>query len=620
MTRRFLALALALGLLVLVGAFLMVRQRQLSCAPIPLLSDDILPNAALMPANGSRMPDGWASRASGVELRGQAVSQNPDEWGFDLDGDGRSLQLIGIANEVLTPLVPVAPGRSYCFVGRALADSPAKHSATRLRLVFEWQDGAGQTLAEQPSIWQQASLWRQDAAVDWSTITAAAQAPAQAAALRVHVQPSSDDRVYLDGMHLRATMFGPSQLAAQPPAAPAQVQLAPWPGGAQAALAFTFDWETEMGGLIHTRSTSDDPNAASTPELRAMRMREGVTTTLDLFRPHGFRATYYATGYNFLMGNTEGRSFMGDPTYAWATRQAGWQQDWSRQPWFGDDPRGTVASHPGWYFGDLIAMLQAEKQDIQSHTFAHFSGQYVTSDDWRSDLAAWKEAAAARGVAPARSLAFPWSSSNGMSDDDWRALEEAGIRSVTRTAWSQPKSALFARATPAADGLVEQPRCRPIPGHERILACPDFYLHDGSAAAATRQIDAAIAAGGMIDMWAHTEEVTTPSQLATWAQVVAYAAAQRDAGRLWVAPLSEIADWQQALDMVTLDVRTNNDQTMVITVTNTSSLELSGLALRVPASVRRAEAAGTAMALPGAGLLTLDVAPGQRVEVTLWPE
>ena len=54
-----------------------------------------------------------------------------------------------------------------------------------------------------------------------------------------------------------------------------------------------------------------------------------------------------------------------------------------------------------------------------------------------------------------------------------------------------------------------------FPGREgRILACPDFYLTADSVNMALRQLDRALEVGGMIDLWAHTEEVVTPRQVA----------------------------------------------------------------------------------------------------------
>src|SRR6266508_3020280 len=120
---------------------------------------------------------------------------------------------------------------------------------------------------------------------------------------------------------------------------------------------------------IHSRSI-DDLHAGEDPIARGLRMREGITTTLELFRQYNIQATYYATGYNFLDGNTAHRTFMNDPTFTWATSANGWKRDRSRTPWFGSDPHGTLQSDPAWYFGDLVPMLQRDKHDIQSHTFS----------------------------------------------------------------------------------------------------------------------------------------------------------------------------------------------------------------------------------------------------------
>src|SRR5262249_5676138 len=406
--------------------------RRANCAAIPLLTQELLPNAELTPGEQPRMPDGWSAAAAGVELQGSGK-------GFDYDGNGRALQLIGIGNYVQTPPIPIQPGASYCFSGRALTDSD-KRSATRLRLVFAWRDAHGQPLATNMSDWQDVALWQSDAPpVDWSPLRAAFVAPAGAATLFVQLQPASDDRVYLDAMHVRRTTDH-RRPTIEPNSSsivhrPSSIVIQPWPNGYRAALSFSFDWETTMGGLIHSRS--DDPNSTENPEARGLRMREGITTTLRLFKPLGIRATYYANGYNFLLGNTERRQFMDNPTYKWASKANGWPTDtWTSTPWFAKDPYGVVQSEPGWDFGDLITALQDAQQDIQSHPFSHFSGGDANAADWRSDLLTWRAVAAERSVPPARSLAFPWSRSNGMSYADWDALEASGITSVTRTNWN----------------------------------------------------------------------------------------------------------------------------------------------------------------------------------------
>ncbi|HEU4326783.1 MAG TPA: polysaccharide deacetylase family protein [Roseiflexaceae bacterium] len=617
--RRGLILVLLAVAAAAAGGALLIGRRLDQCQAVPLIGANLLPNAALAPAAGGGLPQGWSALTSGVELQGPAATPGR---GFDLDGDGRALQLLGIANYVETPPFVVRPGQSYCFSGRALTDS-VKGSPTRLQPVFRWLDAAGAELAADAGAWQPVVLWTKEAPpAAWSELRAAFRAPPGASALVVRIRTASDDRVYLDAMQARWTLRAGTPVSAEPPAGPrtvelggAAVTLLPWPEGASAALSFSFDWETAMGGLVHSRSLKDDPYSDEDPVLRGMRMRQGVTTTLELFRPYGIRATYYANGYNFLDGNAARRTFMGDPTFAWATRGNGWPADWSDQPWFGPDPYGTVASEPAWYFGDLLARLRAEGQDIQSHTFSHLYGGYASPAEWQADLEAWNALAAERGLPPARSLAFPWSGNAGMSDSDWRLLEQAGITSVTRTNRSQR---LYQITRP------EDPYCRPVPGHAAILACPDFYLTASSALTATALLERVIARGGMIDLWAHTEEVVAPGQVEAWGRVVAYAAGQRDAGRLWIAPLAEIADWQQALGRVELsewaDAPPAPGAAMRLRIVNNSDRPLDGLTLALPFRAVRAESDSpdAPPSLPAPDRMRLRLAPGQTLRVTLW--
>ncbi len=599
------------------AGLVVVQNRQARCAAIPFLTRELLPNASLAAGAQPQMPAGWSAAAPGVELQGAGGK------GFDYNSDGHALQLIGIGNFVQTPPIAVQPNARYCFVGRALTDS-AKGSATRLRLTFDWQDGQNQPLGKNMTDWQPVVLWQPQAPPsDWSAIIGAFDAPQGAATLLVQIQPASDDRVYLDAMHVQQTPDDrpPTTDTEQSPQPvigdQSSVVIQPWPNGYRAATSFSFDWETAMGGLIHSRSL-DDPNAGVDWQLRAMRMREGVTTTLDLFRPYGIRATYYATGYNFLLGNTERRQFMNNPTFAWAdhTKSKKWPNDiWTTMPWFANDPYGTVSSDPIWYFGDLIPVLLEAKQDIQSHTFSHFDGGLATQPEWLSDLQTWRTVANERGVPPARSLAFPWSSSAGMSYADWDALQDAGITSVTRT---KPGQAQYQLAS------YEDPHCKPVPGHERILACPDFYLHSlETAAQAIKLIDHTIAVRGMIDLWAHTEEVTSPDQIAAWGQVVSYAAQQRDAGTLWIAPLAEITDWQAALTklkVMSFEFKVTKPQSpMRFLVKNENVQDLRGITLQMPIDIGQYTVNGQQFETHNSKLITLNVLAGQTVEVQAWP-
>ncbi len=604
------------------GLLYVVQQRLERCAYVPLLAEELLPNADLSLSDpASPLPQGWSAAAPGVQ-----------PGTFAVDGDGRSLQLMGIANYIQTPPIPVQPGQSYCFTGMAITDSH-QGSTARVRATFRWLDDCGQLIVEERSPWQSAVLWSPDAPpAQWSPIVAAARAPPGAMTMQIRLQPSSDDRLYVDAMHIRQG----GRPASLPPSSVSLVKLQPWPAGYRAALSFSFDWETAMGGLVHSRSV-DDPYADQDPLQRGLRMREGITTTLALFRPYGIRATYYATGYNFLLGNRDRMQFMGNPTYAWASTANRWLSDrWQTTPWFAPDPYGTVQSDPAWYFGDLVPRLQQEQQDIQSHTFSHFYGGFVGPQDWRADITAWNDVADSQSVPPFRSLAFPWSSSGGMSEGNWRVLEEAGVTSVTRLS-DQSQYNLFPQDE---RGLVREPFCRPLPGHEQILACPDFYLTPASAGRALEQIDQTLQLGGMIDIWAHTEEVITPEQQAAWQHVVDYAAARPD---LWVAPLRELARWQQALALVSIEpvgagqdlseeegqeLNETNQEPLLFRVTNGSDDDLHGLTLALPFVPRLVMVDGREIVQqPAAGgpfsvrdqSLVLQLPAHTTLEVQVWP-
>ncbi len=583
------------------GAITLLQQRTARCAYVPFLAENLLPNADLsQPGRDTPMPQGWQAAAPGA-MPGQ----------FALDGDQHSLHLMGIANFIRTPPVPVTPGRSYCFTGHAITDSD-KGSPTKVRLRFQWRDTQGNVVAEDDSAWQPVVLWQKEAPPDqWAHLAAAFRAPPDAATLHVQIHPASDDRIYLDVMHVRQGGAAPARVA-MAANAPDMLVVQPWPDGHRAALSFTFDWETTMAGLIHSRSVGD-PYTDTDPLVRGHRMREGITTTLELFQPHQIRATYYAAGYTFLLSNTTRMQFMDNPTYTWATTENRWTTDrWTTTPWFAPDPYGTVQSHPAWYFGDLVPRLQQAGQDIQSHTFSHFYGGFVQTADWQDDLATWQRVAAARGVAPARSLAFPWSSSGGMSYADWDALEAAGITSVTRLS-DQTQYNLFPRD---AGGLVEEPRCIPLPGHERILSCPDIYLTPASVERVIQQIEHTREVGGAIDVWAHTEEVITAEQRAAWQRVVNDAAAQPD---IWIAPLSAVADWQQAVAQVRVQAQPGAAPPHTLTVTNASNRPMSGLTVRAAVALERATLDGQPVALQADGTMLLDMEPQQSVEVALWP-
>jgi hypothetical protein len=273
-------------------------------------------------------------------------------------------------------------------------------------------------------------------------------APADAASLSISIHPASDDRIVVDELGL-------GQLG---------VRIAPWPAGKRAALALSFDYETAMGGLVHSHSI--DPNGTEDYLERARRMRAGADELLTLFAPANIRGTWYTNGYNFLVGNREQRTFMGDPIYAWASTANRWPTDyWVEHPWFSHDPYTDEQTDPEWYFGSQIAGSSPPARHSEPYIRA-LRGRTVEPADWWADFRAWNQVAAAMKVAPATSLAFPWSWSAGSALGQLGDLEANGIRSVTRTNWTQPRSG----RRPSTYAL------RKLPGHPKITVIADEYL------------------------------------------------------------------------------------------------------------------------------------------------
>ncbi len=128
----------------------------------------------------------------------------------------------------------------------------------------------------------------------------------------------------------------------------------------------------------------------------------------------------------------------------------------------------------------------------------------------------------------------------------------------------------------------------------------------------------------MIDLWAHTEEVVAPEQIAAWQRVVRYAAQQRDAGALWIAPLAEIVDWQAAVAELRIEneeVENQDTGLLSFTLRNASQQDLSGVTLKLPFQPQKITLDGKALNTQTSMLdsIVIDIRAGQTMEVQAWP-
>jgi hypothetical protein len=347
-----------------------------------------------------------------------------------------------------------------------------------------------------------------------------------------------------------------------------------------------------MGGAIHSKGMEDhDPEAAAQ---HGLEMRQGANWLQRLFDEHNIDATFYATGYNLLDGNTQRRTFLGDPTFRWASPKNGWSSDyWLTHPWFSDDPYGTSQSHPAWYFGDQTRALRDAGHEIAPHTFAHLYVRGSNPEELAVDTDEWLRVASAAGLPQPSTFAFPWRSSNSLTADFYDVLYQRGIRAVTRV-YERDMRDLYTLAA--------------VPPYSEMALMPDFLLGapggetieeaDGGQPIGTEQglrvVLEAIARRGTTSFWNHPEWLAPGSKLdsvrETWSTVVREAASQRDTGKLWIATVADIVAFQT--DIRHVSARLERGFLGVggwkLVVRNDSGKELGGITLTMPGEVKRA--------------------------------
>lgn len=473
---------------------------------------------------------------------GSTVELWRPQGGAQVTREGR-LQLPSEQAAAESPLVAVRPGERYCAAAGPVVGA----------MIFVWEDDGHRTVQEHGRPGAGGAL--------------CFAAPPGATGLRLRLV-GTERAITVE----QATLWADG------------ARLAPLPDYAVAALAFTFDWESVMGGLIHSKGGSGgyeaeaeghavegaDPRAIAVQ--RGDRMRRGAENLSDLFQPHGIRGTFYATGYNLLTGNVERRTFAGDPIYTWAGKKNRWASDyWTTNRWYGDDPYGTEATHPEWYYGSLSLKLAGQGHEIETHTFGHLYVRGATPEEIARDLAEWNKAAVELGLRPARSFAFPWRSSNSVRAPHYERLARAGITSVTRL-YSLRRGAEF-----------ELDEVEEMPG---LLIYPDRIIDSTPAGVVKgrQTVDEVLLRRGYASLWTHPEAVVDAEEVAAWRAVIDYAAAARARG-LWVAPLGEITERVRAgraLGLVTL----HDGGAVTVVVTNPGGQAVRGVVVEIPAAAR----------------------------------
>lgn len=484
--------------------------------------------------------------------------------------------MLAPGTRISSSVVPVEPGAKYWY-SLSVSSHEALTDTMRAQVRVLWLD---RSLHRDVS-WNDSLVPPANSVETRPSLTTAEYiAPADAANLRLEI-----------------TNLGSVPLIVSAPyLARSGVNVEQHPDGKLGALAFSFDWESAMGGAVHSQGAAvHDPQAAAE---HGLRMRQGADWLDELFVRNGISATFYATGYNLLDGNLEKRTFNGDPTYKWARPKYGWEIDyWTTHPWFSDDPYGTYKTYPAWYFGDQTRRLLAAGHEIASHTFAHIYVRGSNLAEMDTDLSTWESAAHAMGVPAATTFAFPWRSSNSLNADMYDLLYKHGIRAVTRIYPPDIKDQYTVAAAEKYPNMAVMP--------DFLLGAPSSIASEeaGGApigqAAGLRVISETLARRGTTSFWTHPEQLGDDPSLAkirqAWQAVTEAAVKERAQGRLWVATVADITAYQRAVMSVTtqLDSGFMGFGGSHVRVTNNSGKELHGVTLTLPGDVRSASSADT---------------------------
>jgi peptidoglycan/xylan/chitin deacetylase (PgdA/CDA1 family) len=499
---------------------------------------------------------------------------------------------------ITSSLVPVEQGASYRYSLYAQPrDSIEEGEASgqvQMRVIWYAKGHTAVTWYDTP-VWEVA--WKLSGIVEFYTDHLIA--PTGATLAQVVIRSLGPGAVRVDGLKF----------------SPLGLHIEPNPNGTQGSLAFSFDWESAMGGAIHSKGMKE--HEASAAAEHGLEMRQGADWLNRLFSDNNIRATFYATGYNLLDGNVERRIFAGDPVYKWAAPKNRWDTDWwLTHRWYSDDPYGTYQSRPAWYFGDQTRRLLDARHEIASHTFGHLYVRGSNPDELATDMDEWLSAAHAIGITTTTTFAFPWRSSNSLTADFYDVLYKRGIRAVTRIYERDMKDFYTIGAVPVYPNIAVMP--------DFLLGAPSINAGEEAQGGDVIGLDQGLmvitetlARRGTTSFWTHPEQLADAPAFApvrdTWTKIVAEAASQRDKGKLWIATVADITAYQRDV----MSVTTSLDKGFLgmggwkVQVRNDSGKELHGVTLTMPGDVQRVSSGVVLQTVQYAGDSTRLSEPGK---------
>ena len=312
------------------------------------------------------------------------------------------------------------------------------------------------------------------------------------------------------------------------------VAIAPFKNNARAAASISADFELSWAFRHHPTEVTRE---------RGRRERENVPHLLKLFERCAFPITWATVGHLFLERCSRTSHGLAHPDMPRPPHNASWAGDW-----YMHDPCTNSGDDPLWYAPDLIEQILRSRvpHEIGTHSFSHidFSPACSNSILVRRELEESAIAMRRFGVTP-KSLVYPFNRMGHMYHD---VLAEMSITAVRhrdrRIRLSYPE-----RMPSGVYKFYESMNLR-RPRHYDYLDKVKIF------------VETAVARRAAFHLWFHPSDPRSLLETELL-DIVRYLDGQRREGRVWVAPMAEIASYCEARHTLTPHVQRTDGEMVV---------------------------------------------------------
>jgi len=312
------------------------------------------------------------------------------------------------------------------------------------------------------------------------------------------------------------------------------IAIAPFKNDAQAAASISADFELSWAFRQHP------PEVA---RAQGRRERGNFPLLLEIFERCAFPITWATVGHLFLERCSRTSHGLAHPEMPRPPRNASWAGDW-----YMHDPCTNYHEDPLWYAPDLIAQILESRvpHEIGTHSFSHidFSPACSNATLVRRELEESAIAMRRFGVTP-RSLVYPFNRMGHMYHDVLADMSITAVRHRDRhIRLSYPE-----RMPSGVYKFYESMNLR-RPKHYRYLDKVKIF------------IEAAVARCAAFHLWFHPSDPRSVVETEL-PDIVRYLDGQRREGRVWVAPMAELASYCEARHTLKPEVE-RTDREMIV--------------------------------------------------------